>query len=270
MALTHDVSSQLFSWEDDQLVEPNESVGAAYSPEEAFTAALLELPKPEGERDRWFRHRWRRTLISPTPRFHQVAVAAGTIGPRVVQYLNTISSASNSTGTCPIFLKRETIARRMGVSIRTVDRCRVAAIRLGYHTQGHQLRWIDEDKPGTDPWCGGPSVLLLLMPDKKTLGISAKAAKAAERIATRKKAAVQRASLEGGAAAKRASLEAALERKAGERAALERKAERERKNAEYAERVSSERNPDSEELSSSDWIQQARAILHGLGAKSVE
>lgn len=124
-----------------------------------------------------------------------VSGQCGTTHQRLAIYLNVIADASNKTGTDAIYLKRSTIAKLMGCSIKTVERCRRAAIELGYHTAGYQARWIDTSKPSANPWCASSATVLLTMPDKASLPISPEGQLAQERIAIRK-AAKQRKALE--------------------------------------------------------------------------
>ena len=160
--------------------------GASYSPEEAFTA-VRDTFEPV-TRDGWWRHRWRSTLREPTPRFDEVARQENTSGVMLVRYLQVLSGFSDKTGETVVFATRPLLAERMRCSVSVVAKCRRAAIKLGYHTAGRQLRWINEEKPGEDPWCGGPAMLRLVMPDKATLGVSEKATQVAERVHARRQA----------------------------------------------------------------------------------
>ena len=169
------------------------ALGACESPEEAFVKIKDEVvglvPGLE-KRDAWWRFRWRKLYDTKNPLVREVAEDCGTTKHRLIHYLMVISGFSNKTGKDAVYAKRERIAEDMDCSVMTVARCRKAAIKLGFHTPGFQLRWLNKD---TDTWCGGPSMVLLKMPDFASIKEDiVKAKRILSRKAAKAKAVIER------------------------------------------------------------------------------
>lgn len=153
--------------------------GPCVSPAEAYATVIDKgreaIAGDLANRSLWWRYRWLRRLDSD-PRLVEVAKRYHVNPGTVVRYLHAVADRSNRAGTDAVFTYRSTLAEKMSVSVATVGRARAAAIELGYHTAGIQCRWIDPDKDGTDPWCGGAAVVFLMMPEVFDTGASTRVA----------------------------------------------------------------------------------------------
>lgn len=170
--------------------QPPPKKSPCQSPTEALAVAIdaaRDSQPQASKRSQWWRHHWLRQLAKDH-RLVAVARRHNVHPGTIIRYLQTVADYTNRSGTDPVYCLRSTLADRLEVSIATIGRARAAAVELGYHTRGEQLRWLNDQKPGTDPWCGGPSVVLLTMPDVASIAEDPRAEAAAQRIAARRAA----------------------------------------------------------------------------------
>lgn len=141
--------------------------GPCTTPSEAYATAIDKARERVGpgldQRSRWWRYRWLRRVASD-PRLVEVAQRHHVNPGTLLRYLHAVADRTNKAGSDPVFTYRATLADQTSLSVATVGRARAAAIDLGYHTAGIQTRWLDLEKNGNDPWCGGASVIFLTMP----------------------------------------------------------------------------------------------------------